>query len=141
MSTHYERTIRFSEVDGAGFLFFAKYLELCHEAYEASLQRVGIELRSFFAANRIMIPIMKVQAQYLGPLQSGDRARVELTVTAAGEQGYSIAYRMLHLTGSGEKLVVLAKTEHLVIDLQTLERLPLPSALAAWVARGGSSGP
>jgi 1,4-dihydroxy-2-naphthoyl-CoA hydrolase len=138
MSTHYERTVRFSEVDGAGFVFFAKYLELCHEAYEASLMRAGIELRTFFGTNRILIPIMKTQAQYLGPLQSGDRVRIELAVTASGENGYAIAYRMLHLGPTGEKLVVLAKTEHMVIDIQTLERKPLPAALAVWVQAGGN---
>jgi 1,4-dihydroxy-2-naphthoyl-CoA hydrolase len=137
MSTHYQRTVRFAEVDGAGFVFFAKYLELCHEAYEASLLRSGIELRTFFGKNRILIPIMKVNAQYLGPLQSGDNVRIELAVTPAGDHGFAIAYRMLQLGAAGEKLVVLAKTEHMVIDIQTLERKPLPPALAAWVQAGG----
>jgi len=141
MSTHYERTVRFAEVDGAGFVFFAKYLEFCHEAYEASLLRAGIELRAFFGANRILIPIAKVNAQYLGPLQSGDRVRIELAVTPAGDNGFAIAYRMLHLSPAGEKLVALAKTEHVVIDLQTLERRPLPAALAAWVQAGGGAAP
>ena len=140
MSIHYERTIRFGEVDGAGFVFFVKYLELCHEAYEASLMRVGIELRAFFGANRILIPIMKTQAQYLGPLQSGDKVRIELAVTAAGEHGYAISYRVMHLAPAGEKLVALAKTEHMVIDLQSLERKPPPPALAAWIQSGGAGG-
>ncbi len=52
MSTHYQRTVRFAEVDGAGFVFFAKYLELCHEAYEASLLRSGIELRTCLSKHK-----------------------------------------------------------------------------------------
>ncbi|HEY0966698.1 MAG TPA: acyl-CoA thioesterase [Opitutaceae bacterium] len=140
MSTHYERTVRFAEVDGAGFVFFAKYLELCHEAYEASLLRAGIELRTFFGANRVLIPIAKTQAQYLGPLQSGDRVRIELAVSAAGEHGYAIAYRVIHVAPVGEKLVALAKTEHVVIDLHSLERKPPPPALAAWIQAGGAGG-
>ena len=33
----YERTIRLGDTDAAGIMFFANYLVLCHEAYEASL--------------------------------------------------------------------------------------------------------
>lgn len=139
MSTHYERTIRFAEVDGAGFVFFAQYLVICHEAYEASLLRSGIELRTFFGTNRVLIPIAKVNSQYLGPLQSGDKVRVEIAVTPAGENGFAIAYRVVQLAPAGEKVVALAKTEHVVIDIQTLERRPLPPALAAWVQSGGAA--
>lgn len=138
MSTHYERTVRFAEVDGAGFVFFANYLAICHEAYEASLQRAGIELRKFFGEHRVMIPVSKANVQYLGPLQSGDRVRVELAVSAAGDNGFGIAFRVVHAGPAGDKLVALARTDHVVIDLQTLERRTLPAPLAAWVQTGGA---
>jgi len=138
MSTTYERTIRFADVDGAGFLFFANYLVLCHEAYEASLLGAGIELRKFFSENRLLIPIMKVQAQYLGPLQSGDRARIELTATAVGDNAFGLAYRIVHL-GVTEKLVGIARTDHTAIDIQTLERKALPANFAAWLKTAGSA--
>ncbi len=136
MSTHYERTIRFAEVDGAGFVFFANYLVLCHEAYEASLAKAGLELRKFFGENKLLIPITKTQAQFLGPLQSGDRVRIELTATATGDNAFGISYRLVHL-GATEKLVGLARTEHMAIDLHTLERKALPAPFMAWLRGAG----
>ncbi len=132
MSEHYERHIRFADLDGAGFVFFANYLALCHEAYEASLLRAGLELRAFFIAERLLLPIGKVQAQYLGPLQSGDRVRVELTRTRLSENSFRLDYRIVQMA-QPEKLVALAQTEHVSMDLGTLQRRPLPARLVAWL--------
>ena len=48
MPFEYPRTIRFADTDAAGVVYFAQILSICHEAYEASLQASGIELRQFF---------------------------------------------------------------------------------------------
>jgi 1,4-dihydroxy-2-naphthoyl-CoA hydrolase len=141
MNTHYQRTIRFADVDGAGVVFFANYLAICHEAYEEQLLRAGIELGGYFRANQVAIPIAKTSAQYLAPLRSGDRVRVELAVTVTGESGFAIAYRVMLTGSSGDKLAALVKTEHVVVDLRTMERKALPSALAAWVQANGGTVP
>jgi len=129
----YERTIRFADIDAAGFVFFARYLAICHEAYEQSLLEAGIELRAYFVAERTLLPVTKSQAQYLAPLQSGERVRVELSRTRLSDSGYRLDYRLVRL-GAAEKLAALVQTEHLAIDLQTLERKPIPAALAQWLA-------
>jgi 1,4-dihydroxy-2-naphthoyl-CoA hydrolase len=133
VSVPYERTIRFADIDAAGFVFFAHYLAICHEAYEHSLQQAGIELRSYFLAQRTLLPITKTQAQYLAPLQSGERVRVELSRTRLSDSAYRLDYRLVRL-GAPEKLAGLVQTEHLAIDVQTLERKPIPAALAQWLA-------
>jgi 1,4-dihydroxy-2-naphthoyl-CoA hydrolase len=135
MSAPYERHILFGDIDAAGFVFFANYLVLCHEAYEMSLLGSGLELRTFFIANQILLPIGKTQAQYLGPLQSGDRVRVELARTRLGDSLFRVDYRIIHVGGPGgaDKLVAIAQTEHVCIDLATLERKPLPAPLVAWL--------
>ncbi|MFZ9683665.1 MAG: 1,4-dihydroxy-2-naphthoyl-CoA hydrolase, partial [Cephaloticoccus sp.] len=43
----YERTIRLAETDAAGIVYFANYLGLCHEAYEAALAAAGLPVQSF----------------------------------------------------------------------------------------------
>jgi acyl-CoA thioesterase FadM len=35
--------------------------------------------------------------------------------------------------GGADKLVAIAQTEHVCIDLATLERKPLPAPLVAWL--------
>jgi 1,4-dihydroxy-2-naphthoyl-CoA hydrolase len=135
VSTPYERAIRFSDVDAGGFVFFANYLLFCHEAYEASLAEAGIELRAFFVANAVLIPISKTQCQYVGPLASGNRIRVDLTRARLTEHTYRVDYRLTHL-GIPDKLVGIAQTEHLALDLHTLAHKPLPAGLLRWLAAG-----
>jgi acyl-CoA thioesterase FadM len=39
---------------------------------------------------------------------------------------------------AGDKLVAIAETEHVAIDLQTLERKPLPAVFTRWLEGGGA---
>ena len=132
MSTPYERTIRFADVDGAGFVYFSNYLSICHEAYEASVAAAGLELREFFATHRLLVPIAKCQSQFLGPLQSGNRVRVEFTKSMTGPDSFTLNYRVINVS-AGDKLVAIAFTDHVSIDLQTLERKPLPPVFVNWL--------
>lgn len=128
----YERFIRFADIDAAGFVFFANYLALCHEAYEDSLRRAGIELRAFFVAHRVLLPVAKTQAQYLGPLESGNRVRVDLSSSASSESAFRVDYKIFRVAAP-EKLVCVAQTEHVALDLGTLERRALPADIARWI--------
>ena len=40
----YRRRIYLGDTDAAGVVYFAKGLEICHEAYEESLAKAGINL-------------------------------------------------------------------------------------------------
>lgn len=129
----YQRTIHFADTDAAGVVYFARYLSICHEAYEEALATAGIELATFFADHAVILPVSRSEASYLRPLACGDRIRVELTPVRASEHGFSIDYIVMKTVGAGEKRAALARTEHVCITRATRERAALPAALAAWV--------
>lgn len=52
----YKRIIRFQDTDAAGVVYFANILAMGHEAYEASLNQVEINLKSF-----LLILILRFQ--------------------------------------------------------------------------------
>ena len=72
----YQRTIHFADTDAAGVVYFANYLSICHEAYEEALANAGVDLKTFFSDNGIMIPVAKSTADYLRPLMCGDKISV-----------------------------------------------------------------
>jgi 1,4-dihydroxy-2-naphthoyl-CoA hydrolase len=131
----YERTIHFPDTDAAGVVFFANYLSICHEAYEEALNAAGIDIRSFFSDTGVVVPISKSSADYLRPLFCGDKLKVTLRPTPLSGDTYCIEYEMLRV-GRPDKLAASVKTCHVCIDSKTRERVPLPPALAAWVAAG-----
>ena len=130
----YQRTIRFADTDAAAVVYFPNFLSICHEAYEESLAAAGIELNTFFAAQRVMVPVSKAAAEYLRPLACGDRVSITLSAKPAGSDGYSVEYEVRRL-GPPDKLAARVRTEHVCIGAQTRERQALPALLAHWLAQ------
>lgn len=133
----YPRTIHFPDTDAAGVVFFARYLFICHEAYEEALAAAGVNLGTFFADTGSVIPIAKSEATYLRPLVCGDKLSVEVAPTRLSDNSFALDYTLWKLApAGGPKRAAVARTEHVCIDSRTRERLPLPPAIAAWVDAG-----
>jgi 1,4-dihydroxy-2-naphthoyl-CoA hydrolase len=132
MAFAYHRTIHFPDTDAAGVVFFANYLSICHEAYEEAVAAAGMDVRTLFADNGVVIPISKSTADYLRPLSCGDKLRVTVRPALLTEDTFAIDYQIVRL-GPPEKLAGTVRTWHVCIRSTTRERAPLPPALAAWV--------
>jgi 1,4-dihydroxy-2-naphthoyl-CoA hydrolase len=135
MPFSYTRTIHFPDTDAAGVVFFARYLSICHEAYEEALAAAGIPLGTFFADTGVVVPVAKSEATYLRPLACGDKVRVDIIPRPLSENSYALDY-VIWKQGAAEKRAAVVRTEHVCISSQTRERLPLPTSLAAWVQAG-----
>lgn len=131
----YDRTIRLAETDAAGIVFFANYLVLCHEAYEASLAAAGLPVQDFLGGGDTIVPISRSTAEYLRPLQCGDAVRIELQVTRLSENSFAIDYALTRV-GPPAKLAARIRTEHVVTSRTQKSRVPMPAKLAAWVEAG-----
>ena len=131
----YHRTVHFADTDAAGVVFFANYLAICHEAYEEALSAAGINLKSFFSENAVVVPIAKSEAEYLRPMGCGDRLLVSVRPKSLSKDSYEIRYEITRL-GPPDKSAARARTEHVCIDSATRARKALPVALADWVAAG-----
>jgi 1,4-dihydroxy-2-naphthoyl-CoA hydrolase len=128
----YSRTVHFPDTDAAGVVFFARYLSICHEAYEEALAAAGVPLATFFADHGVVVPIAKSEASYLRPLICGDKLRIEITPRLLTENSYALDYVIWKL-GTVEKRAAVVRTEHVCISSKTRDRMPLPANLAAWV--------
>ncbi len=134
MPSAYLRTVHFADTDAAGVVFFANYLAICHEAYEEALGAAGIELKAFFAATGVIIPVAKSEVSYLRSLSAGDKVRVTVTPAALTPDSFALSFEVFRL-GPPEKLAAKARTEHVCVDAGTRKRMPVPAALAAWIGR------
>ncbi|MBC8011166.1 MAG: acyl-CoA thioesterase [Burkholderiales bacterium] len=137
MPFHYARTIRFADTDAAGIVYFARYLSICHEAYEEALAVAGINLATFFADTDLVIPIAKSEASYLRPLACGEKIRVDVTPARLSDNSFALDFVVWKTDAAGPaKRACVARTEHVCIHSQTRERQTLPANLAAWVDAG-----
>jgi 1,4-dihydroxy-2-naphthoyl-CoA hydrolase len=137
MASSHARTIHFADTDAAGVVFFANYLSICHEAYEEALAGAGIALHAFFSDHAVIVPIARTEAEFLRPLQAGEKIRVAAVPHALTEDSFEVRYELIKL-GAREKLAARVRTEHVCLDAQSRRRLPLPPLLRSWVAGGAA---
>ena len=76
------RSVRFGETDAAGVMHFQQLLRWCHEAYEESLERFGLEPATLFPTPGqqldLLLPITHCSADFLAPLICGDPLAISL---------------------------------------------------------------
>ena len=130
----YQRTVRFSDTDAAGVVYFANVLTLCHEAYEASLAATGIDLRAFFSGVDVALPIAHANVDFFRPMFCGDRLEVHLTPKQLQESEFELTYAVF-LEGKLERSMSNAQTRHVCIDPGTRKRRSLPLELSQWLER------
>lgn len=87
--------MRFSRTDAAGVIYFAQVLDLAHEAYEALMEDAGCPLATFLRPNSIHLPIIRSEADFRLPMRSGDRLRIEISVTHIGARSFATTSRIL----------------------------------------------
>jgi 1,4-dihydroxy-2-naphthoyl-CoA hydrolase len=128
----YQRTVRFSDTDAAGVVYFANVLTICHEAYEASLSAEGIDLRAFFGGAAVAVPIAHASIDFFRPMFCGDRLEIHLTPKLLQESEFELAYEVF-LAGKLERSVSKATTRHVCIDSAKRSRRSLPLEVSQWL--------
>ncbi|WP_365939937.1 thioesterase family protein [Moorena sp. SIO3I8] len=132
ISFTYNRTVRFSDTDAAGVVYFANVLSICHEAYEASLDVSGINLKSFFTQPAVAIPIVHASVDFLGPMFCGDPLLIHVMPEQLSESKFEIAYQVV-TASSSQQLLAKAITKHVCIDAMTRTKTPLPKEIVEWL--------
>jgi len=112
MSFTYNRAIRFQDTDAAGVVYFANVLTICHEAYEAALESLGIDIKQFFTNPSTAFPIVHANVDFMRPMYCGDKLVVSLTPLKIGVEQFEIDYQIY----INDKLVAKAMTRHVCID-------------------------
>lgn len=126
----YRYTVRLSDTDAAGVIYFANLLSICHEAYEDSLLNFGIELNLFLIESAIAIPIVHTSANFKRPILWGDSLLVDLTPAQLSDTEFEIHYQL-----STTHLVADALTRHVCIHPSRRTRIPIPDKMKLWIER------
>lgn len=128
----YERAVQFEEVDAAGIVFFARFLNYCHEALDRFFGAIPGGYVGLITERRIGFPAVHVEADWRTPLRYGDAMRIEVTVPRVGTSSCTFRYRFLRAS-DGE---LAATIEHVVVSIaiDTMTKVPLPDDCRALLA-------
>lgn len=133
MTFNYLRRVYLADTDAAGVVYFARGLEICHEAYEESLAEMGISLQQIIKEN-IALPIVRAEIDFLRPIFCGDKLQILLNVSQIDDSELAIAYQISSVDNL-QRVLAKARTSHVCIDPQIRQRTTLPTAILKWQAR------
>jgi 1,4-dihydroxy-2-naphthoyl-CoA hydrolase len=125
----YYRTVRFQDTDAAGVVYFANILNICHEAYEESLEASGVNLKHFFINPKIAYPIVHANVDFLKPISCGDKLEVRLMQQKTKNEKFEITYEIL----IADLIVSRAMTRHVCIDIATRKKREISDEMNKWL--------
>ncbi len=120
--------VRFQDVDAAGLVYFARFFEYFHTAYEVLLTSAGHPLAEVISAKRWAAPLRHAEADYLSPARFGDVLLVELVAAAVEESEISLGFRLSE-AGDRARVLALGQTVHTFVELPSFVRTKVPEAL------------
>lgn len=126
----WQTSIRLSDTDAAGRIFFGSLFRVAHDAFEAHMENIGQPLMRFLRGDECSLTIVHAEADYRHPLNCGDKIAINLDVERVGHTSFVMTY---HFLRDGEE-VATARTVHVALDRQGVKcSLPddLRRALAA----------
>ncbi len=132
MKFNYLRRIYLSDTDAAGVVYFAKGLEMCHQAYEESLTQRGISLSQMIQEGKTALPIVHAEIDFLRPLCCGDQIQISLIVSLINNSEFAIAYQISPVDNLTQ-ILVKAQTRHVCINPRIRQRTDLPAIILEWL--------
>jgi 1,4-dihydroxy-2-naphthoyl-CoA hydrolase len=130
------RTIRFHDTDAAGVVYFANALVFCHEAYEESLIKAGIQIDTFLGRSAIAIPIVQASVDFFRPMVCGDHIQINLTPQSLKKSEFEIHYE-IYEESNPQVLLSNAYTRHVCIHATTRNRTEIPPSVQTWLKMWG----
>ncbi len=122
--------IRFDDVDGAGIVYYPRFLHLCHAAFEDFFDAAApFSYPDLIEKKRRGFPTVHIEADFTAPLSYGDTAIVTLAVTRVGRSAVDMRYEIRRKRDSA--LSFTARITTVFIDLDTQKSLPLTEELRA----------
>lgn len=117
------KTITLRDVDGAGVLFFARYLSLAHDVYEELMAARGVSFRRLIEEDAYILPVVHAESDHYQPLWTGDRVVIRIDVVDIGKRTFTLEHTFVTLRGD---VAARCRTKHVAVDKKTGRAAALP---------------
>lgn len=118
--------VRMHDTDMAGILYFPRQFRFVHDAWEDLMEKEGLCFHRLFNEEPFAFVIVHAEADYLAPLQVGQKLDVHVSIEAIGTTSFTIDYQIYR---EDKTLIGTAKTVHVTIDRKTRKKIPVPDEL------------
>jgi len=109
----HKTTLRLRDTDAAGVIYFANIFDLAHEAFEAFMESVGMDIGLILRSTHFDLPVVHAEADYKKPILPGDKLRIHLSNERLGDTSFTLLYRIYN---SNDDIVAEVRIAHVVMD-------------------------
>src|SRR5262245_18613069 len=127
----YKRTIRLSETDVTGVIYFSELLKLGLETFEDFLAGRGFTLHQMMEKTDFLMPIVHAEADFCGPLRVGDLVEIQLQPPHLGNSSFTLSCCMM-LNG---KEMGKTKIVHVCTSKKKGASIPIPEQIKHLIKR------
>lgn len=127
MAFEHRITARFHEVDAAGVVFFGRYFEYAHQAFEALLDRALPAGESPFERVGFGLPLVHVEGDFARPTRRGDALVIRTVIERWTERSVTFRHTVV---GEGDPADVRAvvRLKHAYVRFPEFKPVPRPAA-------------
>lgn len=127
--------VRFQHVDAAGVVFFARFFEYVHEAYEGFLSSIGSPLAQVLKQQSWAAPLKHVEADYFRPLRLGDELLVQLVAAEVDGSFLTLGWRLVvSPKPDAVHVAAVVQTTHAFVSMDDFQRTSIPDVILQAVA-------
>ena len=131
-----KRTVRFGETDSAGVMHFFQLIRWCHESWEESLEKYGINLQEIFPTTKskrlhleIALPVVHCEAKYFKPLSVGDKINIDLYPEKLSESSFIIRFNFK----KEDEQIGIGHIKHVSINSMSREKCKQSKPINSWL--------
>lgn len=124
----YEIPVRFADVDRAGILYYPRFLNYFHVAFEEFFDaRLGLPYADLIQRDRVGFPMVHLEVDFKAPLPYGDAARVALRPTRLGKSSIDFSYEVRSRNRGA--VTTTARATVVTVHLDTFGAVPIPAGI------------
>jgi acyl-CoA thioester hydrolase len=114
--SHYDFEVRiaYADTDRMGVVYYANYLIFFERGRTEFLRGIGLRYRDLEEKDKIYLPVMETQVQYLAPAQYDDLLRVRTVLSDMG--GAHVIFRYEITQADSGTRVARGMTKHPVVN-------------------------
>ncbi len=107
-------------------MFFGRYLELAHRAYENFVrERLSVDWNEWFNNAEWIVPVRALQVDFLKPLRGGSEGEIQTRVMKVGTSSFTHTYTFL----SEEKRCAVVSLTSVFVEKKDFGKIPIPASL------------
>ena len=128
MRYSFQRRVPFGHVDGAAIVYYPRYFEWFHDAFEAMFEPVvGAPYAQVVAEHGVGYPAVQGACEYRAPARWGDLLTVEVFLSRLGARSATFEYRIRR----DDVLCATASIKIATMSMEEKRGVPMPEDVRA----------